>query len=345
MKIHIWSIIRYLFIFILIVFFVLVFKQNYLVFLLFPYVILPAVAIPAFVVNVKKLEITGGAVVPDIEKGSNILYYVEYFNPTYYPFLKCIINFSVDNLFYKTDKDTVLNINCMPKKKDRVNISIRTSKNGMVSFEGKSIQITGFMGMVSVREPLNFNVQVAVLPEKKSNVPVRELPYSEGYDEYTEPDMKGALSSDIKEIREYRPGDRLARIHWKISAKMDDLAVKEMERTSVMSLVIVPELVKSVIDDTVSMLDAICRVLAERGERFEVCLYNKTDCSFEYYIIDDEDSLKNCYRDMYLLPLYDVDGEAKEAYYSSNQKSAFLISVAGEDVKMYEDGLELGMDE
>ena len=40
-----------------------------------------------------------------------------------------------------------------------------------------------------------------------------------------------------------------------------------------------------------------------------------------------------------------MDGEAKEAYYSSNQKSAFLISVAGEDVKMYEDGLELGMDE
>ena len=345
MKIHIWAIIKYLFIFILIVFFVLVFKQNYLVFLLFPYVILPAVAIPAFVVNVKKLEITGGAVVPDIERSGNILYYVEYSNPTYYPFLKCIINFTIDNLFYKTEKDTVLNINCMSKKKDRVNISIRTSKNGMVSFEGKSIQITGFMGMVSVREALNFNVQVAVLPEKKSNVPVRELPYSEGYDEYTEPDMKGALSSDIKEIREYRPGDRLARIHWKISAKMDDLAVKEMERTSVMSLVIVPELVKSVIDDTVSMLDAICRVLAERGERFEVCLYNKTDCSFEYYIIDDEDSLKNCYRDMYLLPLYDVDGEAKEAYYSSNQKSAFLISVAGEDMKMYEDGLELGMDE
>ena len=147
----------------------------------------------------------------------------------------------------------------MPKTKDKVNISVMTSKTGMVVFEGKTLQITGFMGMVSMTVPVAINVEVAVFPKKTKHVEVAEIPYSEGYDEYTEPDLKGSLSSDVKEIREYRPGDRMSRIHWKISAKIDELAVKEMERTSVMSLVLVPEFDKDLIEDTVETLDALCR--------------------------------------------------------------------------------------
>ncbi|MCR4625263.1 MAG: DUF58 domain-containing protein [Lachnospiraceae bacterium] len=341
MKIHIWSIIRYLFIFILIVFFVLVFKQNYLVFLLFPYVILPAVLIPAFLVNVKKLEVSGSAAVSDLEVGSNILFYTEYSNPTFYPFLKCILSFTIRNQYYDSDKLNILNISMMPKTKDKVNISVMTSKTGMVVFEGKNIQVTGFMGMVSMTLPAAINVEVAVFPKKSKHIEVAEIPYSEGYDEYTEPDLKGSLSSDIKEIREYRPGDRMSRIHWKISAKIDELAVKEMERTSVMSLVLVPELEKSLIDDTVETLDALCRELSERGERFEVCLYNDVACMFDYYVIDDEEALQNCYRDMYYLPLYEGADKAKEAYYSSGQKSSLLVSVCGKKVGLFEDGLEV----
>jgi len=170
---------------------------------------------------------------------------------------------------------------------------------------------------------------------------VNEIPYSEGYDEYTEPDLRGNLSSDIKEIREYRPGDRLARIHWKLTAKMEELQVKEMERTSVMSLVVVPELVKSKISDTVATLDAVSRELATRGERFEICLYNSVACSFDYYVIDNEESLLDCYRDLYFLPLYESGDTAKEAYYATNQKSSLLLLIYGEDVKLLEDGIEV----
>ena len=77
MKIHVWSIIKYLFIFVLIFFFVVVFKQNYLVFLLFPYVLLPAILIPVFLANVRKISLTGGSIVADTEVGNNILFFAE----------------------------------------------------------------------------------------------------------------------------------------------------------------------------------------------------------------------------------------------------------------------------
>ena len=341
MKIHIWSIIRYLFIFILIFFFVLVFKQNYLVFLLFPYVLLPAVLIPLFVINVKKLKFRGGSVVDSTEAENSMVFYVEYDNSTYYPFLKCTLKFSVRNLFFESGRDNILNINVMPKKTDRINISVRTEKIGMAVFEGKGMTVTGFMGMVSRKLPVSFSVQVPVYPVKSDTIDVSEIPYSEGYDEYTEPDLKGNLSSDIKEIREYRPGDRLARIHWKLTAKMEELQVKEMERTSVMSLVVVPELEKSRITETVATLDAVSHELALRGERFEICLYNAPACSFDYYVIDNEEALHNCYRDLYLTPLYEGRDTAKEAYFASNQKSSLLLIVWGEDIRLLEDGVEI----
>lgn len=41
------------------------------------------------------------------------------------------------------------------------------------------------------------------------------------------PYKSGSDSSYTREIREYRPGDRLSNIHWKLSAKRDELLVKE----------------------------------------------------------------------------------------------------------------------
>ncbi|MBR4341163.1 MAG: DUF58 domain-containing protein [Lachnospiraceae bacterium] len=341
MKIHIWSIIKYILIFFVIIFFILVFKQNYLVFLLFPYVILPAGLIPLFMINVKKVKVTGGTNVGSADKGNNIVFYLEYDNPTYFPFLKCSLRFILSNRFFENNGKRFMNFNMFPKRKDRVNMDVATSKIGMVVFEGEKLEITGFLGMVSYRFPAEFAVQVPVFPSDSESMQVPETPYSEGYDEYSEPDLKGNLSSDIKEIREYRPGDRLARIHWKLSAKMEELAVKEMERTSVMSLVIVPELEKTLIGETVKTLDAVSRELAKAGERFEICLYNDKICSFDYFMIDNEETLFECYRNLYFLPLYEKSESAREAYYASHQKSSLVLTVYGDKVRLFEDNLEI----
>lgn len=341
MKIHIWPIIKYSFLLLLIIFFVLVFKQNYLVFLLFPYVLLPVVLIPVFTLNVKKVHIDGGTLIGSAEQGNNIIFFVEYKNPTYLPYLKCSLEFSLKNLYRESKRKNMLNFNIFPQKTDKVNLNVATSGTGMVVFEGKTLEIGGFLGMVSYTTPVTFSVQVPVYPVSEYRTEAPEVPYSEGYDEYTEPDLKGSLSSDVKEIREYRPGDRLARIHWKLSAKMEELAVKEMERTSVMSLVIVPELEKTRIDETIDTLNMISRELADSGERFEISLFNSRACSFDYYMIDNEESLLNCYGNMYLLPLYEGSDEAKEAYFASHQKSTLMLSVYGREIKLLEDGIEV----
>ena len=341
MKIHIWSIIKYIIGFLLLIIFIIIFKQNYLVFLLFPYVILPAGLIPAFLLNVKKVSFNGMALTGSAELGNNIIFYLEYDNPSVLPFLRCSLSFEMKNLFFENDKKNILNFAMLPKKKDRVNISVATGRCGLVVFEGNEVQITGFMGFVSTKIPAGFSVQIPVFPVNKNVITAPQTPYSEGYDEYAESDIKGNLSSDIKEIREYRPGDRISRIHWKISAKLDELAVKEMERTSVMSLVVIPELEKTKISETIDTLNAIAKDLASKDERFEICLYNDTVCDFDYYVIDNEEALLECYRNLYFLPLYENRGAAVEAFLASHQAASLLLTVYGDKIVLMEDGIEI----
>lgn len=334
MKIHIFAIVRYIFVFALLTLFILVFKQNYLVFLLFPYALLPIITIPVFLLNVNRLSVSGGTETGEVDVGSVISYYIEYHNPTGIPFLKSSLLINVSNLYYENPAKTLLNFSILPKKNDKVRVNVSTGKTGMAVMRGTDFAITDFLGILTRHLPADICVQVPVFPVKGEPVEAPPIPFTEGFDEYSEPDFHGAVSSDVREIREYRPGDRMTQIHWKLSSKLDDLLVKEPERTSVMSLVIVPELEREKITETIATLDSVARTLAESGERFEICLFNSAACSFDYYLMDNVEGLYECYRNMYFLPLYDSSDAAATAYISSGQKSPVLLKIHGNELKM-----------
>lgn len=341
MKIHWLSVIRFCLVLILFIAFILIFKQNYLVFLLIPYGLLPIISIPLFLRNAQKVEFSTGSLSDYAECGGDIKFFLGFDNHTILPFLKCTFNFTVSNVYYQNKGENKLNFSVSTKKHDKIVVSVKTSRNGMVIFKGKKLLMTDWTGFVSLNREIPADVTVPVFPESGNIIDVPEIPYSEGYEEYAETDSKGNVSSDIKEIREYRPGDRLARIHWKASAKLDELCVKEMERTSTMSVVLLPELEKSKIDDTIRMLDMAATRLMENGERFEICLFNVKTFEFDYHVVDNRNSLLDCFRDMYFLPVYDNDGAAMEAYYASVQKSSFLLKIWGDEIALYEDGIRL----
>ena len=61
------------------------------------------------------------------------------------------------------------------------------------------------------------------------------------------------------DIREYQPGDRLQHIHWKLSAKRDNLLVKEFESNAEVSLCLLLELWQDKsLSDVISMVYTIC---------------------------------------------------------------------------------------
>ena len=69
-----------------------------------------------------------------------------------------------------------------------------------------------------VQMPEHFDVSMTIKPFESEDI------WESG--EY-EPYKSGSDASHIRELREYRPGDKQNRIHWKLSARQEQLLVKE----------------------------------------------------------------------------------------------------------------------
>ena len=90
-------------------------------------------------------------------------------------------------------------------------------------------------------------------------------------------DKSGDDPSEVFDIREYRQGDRLSRIHWKMTAKEEELMVKEYSRPLGGEGILCLDLYHPQADGFWEDADEyricwipLCLAFLERGERFRV---------------------------------------------------------------------------
>ena len=313
----------------------LLLEQPYLLTFLLIYLLIPCITIPLFFYSVKQAGFSAYCPASYVEKDHTVPLFFELKNPTFCPFFLCEINFSVNNLYYENEIAHSLAIHVLPKNTEKIKVPIDTSYIGMVKVEVQQVALSDLLHFFTYSIPGKWVVEVPVFPEEHPREDLPATPSADGLDEFTESDNKGNISSDIKEIRQYQPGDRLQRIHWKLSAKLDDLFVKEMAHTSILSLVLLPELNREEIEDTVSTLLGCIKTLQNREERFEVCLFNAGSIDFTFLPMVDETNKIEALVRLYYLPLYSEKNTARNAYYASGIKNATVISICGNDVDVY----------
>lgn len=111
---------------------------------------------------------------------------------------------------------------------------------GNYVFELDRIRIYDLTGLFYMTKRVSKSASVLVLPEPVSvNVRVSEQTRnfygdSDIYDDF----RPGDDNSEIFDVREFREGDRIQRIHWKLSAKSDALLVREDSQPSACPLVL-----------------------------------------------------------------------------------------------------------
>lgn len=308
---------------------IIIFQQPFLLVLLFLLIILPCLSVWFFHIAASKLEVRAYSHEPSVETGNRVNIRFECKNHSYFPIFAGNLLFTIQNLYKPNHTNHRLSLPLLPKRTNTIEVPIETACCGLLSLELSALHISDGLYFLTKEIPLNIKVQVPVLPPISAVTLPSTAPVADGMEEYTESDNKGNLSSDIKEIREYRPGDRLQRIHWKLSAKLDDLLVKEMAHTTVLSLVVLPECCRDRIEDTAIALHSVMEQLWKREERFEVCLYNHAACDFSYFLITEESEMMECMIHFFYLALYEDGNAAKEAYFASSKKSAVILHICG----------------
>lgn len=98
---------------------------------------------------------------------------------------------------------------------------------GMLKCSIAELKIYDALGLFSFLKKAESSYLVAVLPSVYPLMAINSAILQDIQNNITSRTMKGNDPSEIMDVREYREGDRLARIHWKLSDKYDQLMVKD----------------------------------------------------------------------------------------------------------------------
>ena len=110
----------------------------------------------------------------------------------------------------------------------RLGFSLRvdTCHAGVQTFQPDRGRVCDALGLFSLPLHLPAACSIAVEPEPQEPVELPNLSHFQYRSYHPKP---GGGFSEIHDLREYRPGDSLHEIHWKLSAKTDKLIVREAE--------------------------------------------------------------------------------------------------------------------
>lgn len=289
------------------------YRQSFLAVLLLLLIILPVISIVLAHHAFERIDFLLSAPVTTVSMPEKPIVILTAKNPTLFPFLNCVLSFQFQNMYFPSGPKNTIALPLNARKTQTLRFPFAVTQPGMLLFSLEDVKLTDFLHLYTFHRNLNKGMQIPVLPQEtpSSFAPAAVHTESEDSEFY---DPTGALSTDIREVREYIPGDRMQDIHWKLSARMDDLLVKQYERSLDDSLLFLPELYEEEIADTLQTLYAVSMKLIRQKEVFRIAIFHTDVMEFNQIIIHDPEDLMQAFLALYYQKLYDTPDLARSTY-------------------------------
>ncbi len=309
------------------------YRQSFLAVLLLLVCILPVISIGLTYVLLPKLTITETCNVHSITEGHDIRLSITTHNKSFFPFLNGELYFKVENLFFKNHLEHTLSLT-FPARREKISmLTFPVSKPGICEFSFTVLTITDPLHLYTFTKKINRTVKISVMPQKLNiNFPLFPS-YSPEDEEDSLISFPGTTSHELKQIREYIPGDSLKDIHWKMTAKTDEIMVKEYDSSASRIMVLLPDMNKNRISQTVKTLYSYMEFLINQKEIFKLALYNcKTDEISETLVTGPDDMIA-AFLKCYFIPVSPTDGFAKEAFLKQRGSDSDFILIHDESIE------------
>lgn len=210
---------------------------------------------------------------------------------------------------------------------EKIEVDLKPAHCGTIEYAVKNVEIYDFIGLFRRRIKLDLNGRITVFP--------KELPCSDSVNALpAQQDDAGALNagkgcdpSEITGFREYTDGDRMNRIHWKLSSRSDDLIVKELADTYSGKCLLIPDTAvcndENERDAVMDIFFSLGNVLTKNTEIFSV-LYSDSG-ELKIRAIHDRDEL-----DIHLAELLENHTESIEKLSLAALLAEECMSFSGE---------------
>lgn len=204
------------------------FRDDLSFILLVTLLIIPAVLAVLLLVSSGRLRFKLNEKDERTARGEGIKLEVKIKNLSVLPVANCRINVMYRMADSKKTEKYTVGLSLKSKAEELVTVVLVPEHCGVMEYSVKSAEISDFIGLFKRKKKLDMNGSVFVLP--------RELPCSPATEEIpARKDDAGMINAgrgsdpmEIAALREYADGDRMNRIHWKLSSRTEGLIVKEL---------------------------------------------------------------------------------------------------------------------
>lgn len=248
-------------------------------------------------------------------QGETAYFTIRIKNPTWFVSLDTKLIVNVENTLMETIGQQVFSIPVHAAKGYTLTLPVVATYPGLLKICVSRVYIKDLMGFFRLKKNVEQMAELSILPRAVTDIAYEKTALEQGMLESEESSKRGNDFSDVQEVREYIPGDKLMSIHWKLSAKRDILMVKDRVSMSDHQLVIVPELF---IDQPVNlgailtMTYSVILELIQEQTTVRLLYWSVNRYEYEEVRIDYKEELDAAFTRMYYEKAYKNPDEAAE---------------------------------
>ncbi len=189
-------------------------------------------------------------------------------NPAILPVLYLHLVLEIQNGLTGEKENREISVMVPAKGMIQVPLAVSSQYCGKMTVRIAGVRLWDYFHLFSKKKKLtrDYKSEVLVIPAL-TEVPMEISSLVKGFladcDRY-DPHEKGADPSEVFQIREYQPGDRMQQVHWKLSAARDSLLVKELSKPMVYPVILFldmdrnhPRLLQQAVTDALSLLGTL----------------------------------------------------------------------------------------
>lgn len=212
--------------------------------------------------------------------------------------------FSICPPFAEEPDTYVMEASLSGTKETILSISYPVEHSGYLKLFFQGIRIHGYFNLITLYQKQEKTYPVLILP-KHLPVPAIQPSFGgSGTETYADSTKKGNDASEPNDIREYQPGDRLQKIHWKMSVKQDTLLVKEYSGTTGKEMILFLEL-SPMPDHVFDLLYSYGRYLVDQSWHFYVKWHSLLQGSIMTHYVESEQDLLETLSFLYYEPCHE----------------------------------------
>lgn len=272
-------------------------------------------------------------------------------NKSVFPIGKAEAHIEYYNVFNNAISSFELHMPVQPRNTQRLTFQLSSEFCGIVKVKCVKIFLYDPLRIFRIKIGKNIITEIAVMPESHDITGIVSFTdrINEDSSLYSQHNP-GDDPSEIFDLRDYNPGDKLNRIHWKLSSKKDEFIVKEYSLPIDAHSTIFLDLkcyedsdyTLPMFDTMIETLLSVSSFLIENERIHTIVYYNAKSRSFENRLISDQNSLSAAMRELLLSIKDNLYCEPPDRYFACGPRLSlssftYIASYVSDQTRAYID--------